>query len=703
MKTSKSASWIGLGLFIFFLTACGSAPAQSTSTALATQFITLTATSTAIPKPTKAVPTLTISPIIAAGLLTPVAATVAADPLALNEFNAGTEMKRINIYGTGKLQDITFSPDGRYLAAATGRGIYLYDGKTFDQVGFLDVNDSVDAIAFSPDGLIISAAINGKVSLWSTLSGQKLSTLDGELVSIWTLAYGKGEYVAALGSTCSGCGFPQIGIILWSAKTGKQIYSQKDIGHSTTSLAFTSDGKRLAFGGGGLDIIDTETGKLVDVYTSGGDVVSEAIDTSLNFIFSTDDSLLFVNSNEVESNQILEVATGQRRVFSLCNSSFIRADSIGACFSKDKAILFDLSNGQKISELNTPGTSDDLSNRAALSPDGKDFLYQTGETVHVLEIQTGNEIKRLVFNTFDNVQTGMIFFNGKQENAAALENESGQVDLINVETGELLQTYSLPNSKIRGFAFRPGGRIVATLADEETLTLWDIQSQRIIYQTTLAEYVESPFVFSPDGVSAFFKNPDGEVLSFDFLRPATLDSNGGNSYGYSYADNFVQNNYHFNKAGNLVLFNIANNFPEFRDVKTDQKITLPVEVASATQYMEIEAFTTSADEKFLAFGSTTGIYAWNLETMKQIATLSGHTAHGGDGWYGMIRAVFFSPQSNLLVSVGWDQTTRLWDINGGQELRRLSVCCSATFTADGRFLLTAGDGVLRVWGIPRRP
>lgn len=60
----------------------------------------------------------------------------------------------------------------------------------------------------------------------------------------------------------------------------------------------------------------------------------------------------------------------------------------------------------------------------------------------------------------------------------------------------------------------------------------------------------------------------------------------------------------------------------------------------------------------------------------------------------------FNAQSNLLASVGWDGTTRLWSVKTCNQLRVLNVCCSASFTPDGRYLVTAGDGVMRVWGIP---
>jgi len=105
----------------------------------------------------------------------------------LTEFNAGTEMKRLNVIGTGTVHDIKFSPDGTKLAVATGRGVFLYNGATFEQEGFIDVNDSVSAIAFSPDGGVLAMAIAGKASLWNVNSGQYIIGLEGELVSIYKI------------------------------------------------------------------------------------------------------------------------------------------------------------------------------------------------------------------------------------------------------------------------------------------------------------------------------------------------------------------------------------------------------------------------------------------------------------------------------------------------------------------------------------
>jgi WD40 repeat protein len=647
---------------------------------------------TSVPKPSKTPNAISLPPITG---------RTEAHPLALDENNTAVKMKRINALGTGTLQDIKFSPDGRYLAAATGRGVYLYDSKTFEETGFIDVNNLVSAVAVSPDGMSLAVAVEGKVSLWNVNSGQKMFDFDGNAVRIWGLAYGKGGYVAAVGSDCLGCGSPQEIMILWNAKTGQQIYSEHDIWYSTNGLAFTSDGERLAFGGkGGLTIIESATGKKIGTYQSGGRRVSEAIDAPFDFVFANDDKSLFVTSSQGETSQVLDTSTQQRRVFTLCQANLSRANDLGACASKDNVIFFDLANGGKISSVKVPEPLE-MYSPSALSPDGSIFVYNTKETMLVIDSQTGLEIKKLFFSASDDIQVGIISLNGQKKYFAALQNQPGQIDLIDLETGVELQTLNLTRNVIQSFAFRPDYKIIAVVDGKKSLGLWTLQPLQQIYATILPEFVHGPITFSPDGSSLFLTSiPEDYVLEHVLSTGKTLN-HGRNSFPYSYADPFVNNNYHFNKSGSLVMLHYSNHFPEIRDVKTDQGIIIPLEIISDVDF--IESFAYSPDNKFLAFGNPGGISVWDVENLKLVSSLTGHESSGADGWMGKIRSLTFSPQSDLLVSVGWDETIRLWNIQTGQELRRLNVCCSATFTPDGRFLITAGDGVIRVWGIPNQP
>jgi WD40 repeat protein len=626
--------------------------------------------------------------------LLPVTEKIPSHPLALDESNVATEMKRLRIYGTGELQDIEFSPDGKYLAAATSRGIYLYDGTTFEPTSFIDVNNSVSAIAFSPDEPLLAAAANGKVSLWNVLSGQKLLELNGGAVRLWTLAYGKGGYVAALGTNCSGCGSPQQVMILWEAKTGRQIYFKDDIWYWTKSLAFTTDGKKLAYGdGAGLEIIVSETGEVLSSYSTTGGLISEAVDVPFDLIFSKDENHLFVTSME-NDGQVLELLTQKKQKFPICWAYLFRTDNMGVCPTPEQIVFFDLSNGQKISSQNLPGF-DAANDMFTINPEGDFFAYGTPSILHIINSQTSAEIKTLFFDTFNNVQTGIILLDGEKKSVVAVQTGPGQVALLDLETSNNLRTFKLESGKIKGFAFRPDNKIAAIVNEENSLFLLDVQTEQIVYTAILPEAVFGSFMFTPDGLSVLFTtDPDPNVLEFN-LQTREGINHEKNGFRYFPLDS---DNYRFNELGNLVMLHYQNNSPVFQDVKTGQSVVIPLHLVSDSDF--IEAFALNRDGKFLALGNPNDIFVWELETQKQIFTLHGHEFRGADGGMGKIRSLAFNPQSDLLVSVGWDETTRLWDIYTGRELRRLNVCCRASFTPDGRFLITAGNGVLRVWGIP---
>jgi WD40 repeat protein len=232
--------------------------------------------------------------------------------------------------------------------------------------------------------------------------------------------------------------------------------------------------------------------------------------------------------------------------------------------------------------------------------------------------------------------------------------------------------------------------------------LWDIQTQRILYQVNSldASFLQDLFAFSPDGLDMFFIDLNGSIWKSENFSSALLVA-GYNYYPYIVTDVDLYQHYHFNQAGHFVLFDLDKKYPKITDTVTQQSKTIPFELFNDQHRSDVEAYSLTPDDTLVAFGTTENIHVWNMETLQQVSVLTGHEVQTGDGFYGMIRSVLFSPQSDLLVSVGWgDRTTRLWNVRGGQELRRLNVCCQASFTPDGRYLVTAGDGVLRVWGIP---
>src|SRR5262249_35037991 len=75
----------------------------------------------------------------------------------------------------------------------------------------------------------------------------------------------------------------------------------------------------------------------------------------------------------------------------------------------------------------------------------------------------------------------------------------------------------------------------------------------------------------------------------------------------------------------------------------------------------------------------------------ELLTLKGHK--------GQVNGVAYSPDGKRLASVAYDQTTRLWDAQTGQELLSLKGGGnSVAFSPDGkRLAINSADETLKVW------
>ena len=152
----------------------------------------------------------------------------------------------MNPEDTGYIAGITFSPDGKMLAAGIDHSINLWDVETRKAIGqrFKTNFGSITSVTFSPDGKMLATGGGDRnIILWNVGTGESLSqSLSIHTDTITSIAFSPDGRTLASGSGDNT-------IVLWDVETGQPI-DQPLRGHTkgVSSIAFSPDGKLLASG-----------------------------------------------------------------------------------------------------------------------------------------------------------------------------------------------------------------------------------------------------------------------------------------------------------------------------------------------------------------------------------------------------------------------------------------------------------------------
>jgi DNA-binding beta-propeller fold protein YncE len=235
---------------------------------------------------------------------------------------------------------------------------------------------------------------------------------------------------------------------------------------------------------------------------------------------------------------------------------------------------------------------------------------------------------------------------------------------------------------VRGVAFSPDGRLLATASTDKTARLWDPATGDCVRTLTGHAAGVRGVAFSPDGRLLATASADRTARLWD---PATGDClrtlSGHAESVYAVA---------FSPDGRLLAMASADQTARLWDPATGDGLRT---LSGHAQPVYGVAF--SPDGQWLATASDDRTAkVWDPVTGDCLRTLTGHAAG--------LRGVAFSPDGQWLATAGTDRTARLWDPAAGFCLRvfadRMALVCGVAFSADGRLLVTAStDGTVKVW------
>lgn len=593
----------------------------------------------------------------------------------INTSNA-SGLVMIGIWGVGEINRFALSPDGKYIAAATSLGVFVYSADTFQPVKQLDTHSWVSTVAYSPDGKIIASGDrNGLIVLWDTGSWDEIRNFSGHKGGVVGLAFSPdGNYLASISQDDT--------LIKWTVNlgTGEAFLSQKLA--SGSSITYSPDGSQIMTGGTDwkVNLFDAKDLKLLKTINTANRVVEVRFFSHSSYIaVGTADRM--VNIIDLEGKNTFRALTGV--TFDLSSIAVSPDGQTVAAGDVNGGIVVWQYTSQQLwkftsgDRIEAPA-SEVLSRRNVLfySPDGKRLyslarngmlrafdsssgtkLGQAGPiNNNMVQFAVSNDSTRAVFQTVDNqiegwdIQSGVhrytvagVFKPGTSmpQNGQyfAAMTDTSTIKVYETSTGKELLSLN-GHTNVRTINFVADGSFLAVW-NGNTMRLWSISSSQEIktekkfdsYQCTAVSPLNKPVLFY--------------MTSYLYV----FEASNLNSIlcGYPMVD-----------ARDVVVFDTIN-----RQL-----------IIGGYHKLEVRSFSSINTPTAM---SGTG----NLRTLKLAE----------------------SPSGTLLAVVGEDNLIHIWSVASGTEIMSLyghgSTITDLEFTRDGKLLISSSrDGTIRIWAVP---
>ena len=258
----------------------------------------------------------------------------------------------------GDVLSVAFSPipatlnqgsEGGILASSGEDGrIQLWDITTHKCIRvFQEHNSKISAVAWSPDSKTIASSNDGEIKLYSTETGELITTLEHDS-EIDTIAWSSNGKILASGSNDST-------IKLWDVNTSNCVKTLTGHGNGINKITFSPDGETLASGSDDstIKLWDVATGKYFQTWRGHNDTVN-------SIAFSPDEPIIVSGSKNcaikfwnIYTGQCLKTISEQAAVTDVAFSPDGKTVASGSQNGQIK--LWDVETGECLQTLKSLG------------------------------------------------------------------------------------------------------------------------------------------------------------------------------------------------------------------------------------------------------------------------------------------------------------------------------------------------------------
>lgn len=551
----------------------------------------------------------------------------------------------------GACRAVAFSPDNGELATAGDDGrIRLWDKSSGQMKSVIGGNNGpIQSLAYSPDGRwLASAAEDGRIGVWRRATGQLAAALEGQAgTSVKPVFSGRGEILAAVVDAKT--------IRLWNIPSFQR---RADLKHDAivSFASFLRDGKTLmTYAEGSHHLWDSDAGKekpRVDFSENPGSHFDLACDCDV--LARQDGTGIYLS--EASSNRI-----SVRIQYAFGNAEGTIALSPNgktlAVARRDAVLQLWDRNTWKVRDIHDrpPASVRSLS----FSPDGNTLVGGTSELENANALEwkfLDMAMSRSVLRDVRDTVRGWRVVDGSSE--------------IGLPHADSLVSHP-------AVAFAPDGQILASGADDGSVSLWDRsrgeRRARLLVSRRSRSYLPQvvdralklglPIFadFESDRMRALAFSPDGQLLvaaCIDGLvqlwhlpsgrqwtaLPGEFTDISCLVFSPDSRALAVPN------GSQIEIWDVADRAGQPRRSRT-------IRGPEAT----VRCLAFSRDGRWLASGSDDwNIHLRRAETGEEVSRFQGHTAR--------VSALAFSADGKTLASGSWDGTVRLWHREAGREL-----------------------------------